>query len=95
MGAGIRPVADQDEAMVAFLEEVAEPDGDGGADTDAAPMAMGSDVLVKQLADAQRVHDADEQGDAVDLFTGNGQVWVHTCQRTTLGANVVHHLPER
>jgi hypothetical protein len=48
--------------MVTFEEEMAEPDGQGGADTGALPVTMGRDMLVNQLTDAHFFHDADEQG---------------------------------
>jgi hypothetical protein len=47
------------------------------------------------VTDAHVFRDAEEQREAVDLFTGNGKLWMHTFQRTTFSSNLVHHLRER
>ena len=92
LGAVSDPVADHDEAMVTFEQEMAEPDRDGGADRDTLPMAMWRDVLINQLADAHVLHDADEQRQAVDLFIGNGEFRVHprSLPRSTGTAYVIY-----
>ena len=81
--------------MITFLEQAAEPDGDGGTDTNPLPVTMGRDVCINEVTDTHVLHNAEEQGEAVDLFTGDGKRWLHIRQRTTLGSNSVHHLPER
>ncbi len=95
LGAVGGPVAEHDQAMVAFEQEMAEPDGEGRADAAALPMAMGRDMLVNQFTDAHIFHDADEQGQTVDLFIGNGNIRKHTQEPTMVAWNLLSHLRER
>jgi hypothetical protein len=63
-----RPVAHRDQAMVAFHQELAQPDADHRAYTDALPVAVRANLGIDPLPDAHLFHQAQQQGQVIDLF---------------------------
>jgi hypothetical protein len=58
--------------MVVRLKEMGKPDGDSGANGNALPMSMRSDVAINGLTNAQLLKHGKQEGQTIDLFVGNG-----------------------
>ncbi len=72
MGTGSSPVTNGNETMGAFAEDVGQPDSDERAHAGPLPMAVRTHMGVNQRANAQVLDQPKQEGDAVDLFIGQG-----------------------
>jgi len=95
LGAVLSPIAHGHQAVVALLKDVAQPDAQNRAHTGALPVPVWRDVGVDQIAQAYVDHEAEQQGQAIDLFTGDGQGWwCHTAKVPRPCPNLASQMPE-
>ncbi len=89
------PVAHRHQAMVALLEDMAQPDAQHGAHAGAVPVAMRPHMRVDHVPNAHIDNDAEQQRQAVDLLVGDREGWwCHAARIPQHGPNLASQIRE-
>lgn len=95
MGALSYPVADDDQLMGAFAQNMGQPDGDEGTRAGTLPMPMGMDLSIDHSTNTQILHQPQQKWDAVDLFINDSHgIGLHKRIVSHQHPNFASHLRE-